>query len=90
MIRQKRTTEERQQIQIDKANARQIRAEILAQNKRIRLDKRNEQRLNERANTYADKIIADIKEKLTQTNELTQQINLNKRIKGTNRNTYLK
>ena len=90
MIRQKRTQEERQQIQIDKANAKQIRAEILAQNKRIRLDKRNEQRLNERANTYADKIIADIKEKLTQTNELTQQINLNKRIKGTNRNTYLK
>lgn len=90
MIRQKRTKEERQQIQLDKVNAKQIRADLLAQNKRIRLDKRNEQRLNERANTYADKIIADIKEKLTITNDLTIQINLNKRIKGENRKTYLK
>ena len=90
MIRHKRTTEERQQIQIDKANAKQIRAKTLAQNKRIRLDKRNEKRLNERADTYANKVIADIKEKLTKNTELSQQINLSKQIKGKNRNTYLK
>lgn len=86
----RKTPEERQQIQIDKANARQLRAETIAKNKRIRLDKRNEQRLNERADTYANKIIAEIKEKLKQNDEITQQINISKRIKGNNRTTYIK
>jgi hypothetical protein len=90
MVRHKRTPEEIKQIILEKAQRKQIREEVLAINKRKRLDKRNEQRLNERANIYADKVIADIKEKLKLNNELKQYISINKKIKGKNRNIYLK
>lgn len=86
----RRTPEERQRLQTEKEERQRIRKETLAVNKRVRLDKRNEKRLNERANTFADKQIADIKDKLKTTDELTYEVKINNRIKGNNRTTYLK